>query len=88
MKALTFLGERDGPDSLEKVAARRPIIGTGERPKELLEMEHVVLFPHLGSSTEVTRAAMDQLVVDNIRAWLAGKPPLTPVPETPYPPKR
>jgi hypothetical protein len=38
MKALTFLGERDGPDSLEKVAARRPIIGTGERPKELLEM--------------------------------------------------
>jgi lactate dehydrogenase-like 2-hydroxyacid dehydrogenase len=57
-------------------------------PKELLEMDHVVLFPHLGSSTEVTRAAMDQLVVDNILAWVAGKPPLTPVPETPYPPKR
>jgi lactate dehydrogenase-like 2-hydroxyacid dehydrogenase len=57
-------------------------------PKELLEMDHVVLFPHLGSSTEVTRAAMDQLVVDNILAWAANKPPLTPVPETPYPPKR
>jgi lactate dehydrogenase-like 2-hydroxyacid dehydrogenase len=57
-------------------------------PKELLEMDHVVLFPHLGSSTEVTRAAMDQLVVDNILAWAAGKPPLTPVPETPYSPKR
>jgi lactate dehydrogenase-like 2-hydroxyacid dehydrogenase len=52
-------------------------------PKELLTMDHVCLFPHLGSSTEVTRAAMDQLVVDNILAWLAGKPPLTPVPETP-----
>jgi len=52
-------------------------------PKELLEMDHIVLFPHLGSSTEVTRAAMDQLVVDNILAWLAGKAPLTPVPETP-----
>ena len=52
-------------------------------PKELLEMDHVVLFPHLGSSTEVTRAAMDQLVVDNILAWAAGKPPLTPVAETP-----
>ena len=52
-------------------------------PKELLDMDHVVLFPHLGSSTEVTRAAMDQLVVDNILAWAAGKPPLTPVPETP-----
>jgi lactate dehydrogenase-like 2-hydroxyacid dehydrogenase len=56
-------------------------------PKELLDMDHIVLFPHLGSSTEVTRAAMDQLVVDNILAWAAGKPPLTPVPETPYPPK-
>lgn len=57
-------------------------------PKELLEMDNIVLFPHLGSSTEVTRAAMDQLVVDNILAWAAGKAPLTPVPETPYPPKR
>ena len=63
-------------------------VGEPKVPKELLEMDHVVLFPHLGSSTEVTRAAMDQLVVDNILAWAAGKPPLTPVPETPYPPKR
>ena len=52
-------------------------------PSALVEMDHVVLFPHLGSSTEVTRAAMDQLVADNILAWAAGKPPLTPVPETP-----
>lgn len=59
-----------------------------EVPKELIDMKHVVLFPHLGSSTEVTRAAMDQLVVDNILAWADGKPPLTPVAETPYPPKR
>jgi len=57
-------------------------------PKELMDMEHVCLFPHLGSSTEVTRAAMDQLVVDNVLAWAAGKAPLTPVPETPYPPTR
>jgi hypothetical protein len=57
-------------------------------PKELMAMDNVVLFPHLGSSTEVTRAAMDQLVVDNILAWAAGKPPLTPVAETPWPPKR
>ena len=57
-------------------------------PKELIEMDHIVLFPHLGSSTEATRAAMDQLVVDNILAWAASKPPLTPVAETPWPPKR
>jgi len=57
-------------------------------PKELIEMDHIVLFPHLGSSTEATRAAMDQLVVDNILAWATGKAPLTPVPETPWPRKR
>ena len=57
-------------------------------PKELIDMDHIVLFPHLGSSTEATRAAMDQLVVDNILAWATGKPPLTPVPETPWPRKR
>jgi lactate dehydrogenase-like 2-hydroxyacid dehydrogenase len=57
-------------------------------PKELLDMEHIVLLPHLGSASEATRAAMDQLVVDNVLAWMAGKPPLTPVAETPYPPKR
>ncbi|HEY6831693.1 MAG TPA: 2-hydroxyacid dehydrogenase [Pseudolabrys sp.] len=57
-------------------------------PKELLEMDHIVLFPHLGSASEATRAAMDQLVVDNLLAWASGKSPLTPVPETPYPPKR
>jgi len=57
-------------------------------PKELIEMDHVVLFPHLGSASVATREAMDRLVVDNILAWAAGKPPLTPVMETPYPPKR
>jgi lactate dehydrogenase-like 2-hydroxyacid dehydrogenase len=55
-----------------------------EVPKELLEMETVVLFPHLGSASVHTRDKMDQLVVDNILAWATGKPPLTPVPETPW----
>lgn len=53
-------------------------------PEELLAMENVVLLPHLGSASVFTRAKMDQLVVDNIRAWATGKPPLTPVPETPF----
>jgi lactate dehydrogenase-like 2-hydroxyacid dehydrogenase len=55
-------------------------------PPELIAMEHVVLFPHLGSASVQTRRAMDQLVVDNLVAWGAGRPPLTPVPETPWPP--
>ncbi len=59
-----------------------------EVPSELIEMEQVVLFPHLGSASVHTRRAMDQLVVDNLIAWGAGKPPLTPVPETPWPPSK
>jgi lactate dehydrogenase-like 2-hydroxyacid dehydrogenase len=53
-------------------------------PKELLALENVVLFPHLGSASVFTRARMDQLMVDNILAWAADKPPPTPVPETPW----
>jgi lactate dehydrogenase-like 2-hydroxyacid dehydrogenase len=52
-------------------------------PDELRAMQNVVLLPHIGSASVVTRNAMDQLVVDNLKAWFAGKPPLTPVPETP-----
>jgi lactate dehydrogenase-like 2-hydroxyacid dehydrogenase len=56
-------------------------------PPELIAMDHVVLFPHLGSASVATRERMDQLIVDNLLAWAAGKPPLTPVAETPWPPK-
>ena len=52
-------------------------------PRELIDMENVVLFPHLGSASVHTRAAMDQLVLDNLLSWINGKGPLTPVPETP-----
>jgi lactate dehydrogenase-like 2-hydroxyacid dehydrogenase len=53
-------------------------------PPELIAMDNVVLFPHLGSASVYTREKMDQLVVDNIAAWAAGKPPLTPIAETPW----
>jgi lactate dehydrogenase-like 2-hydroxyacid dehydrogenase len=59
-----------------------------EVPKEYLEMDNIVLFPHLGSSSVYTRQKMEQLVVDNLIAWDVGKPPLTPVPETPWPPAK
>ncbi len=51
-------------------------------PEQLLTMENVVLFPHLGSASVFTREKMDQLLVDNILAWANNRPPLTPVPET------
>jgi glyoxylate reductase len=41
--------------------------------------ERVVLAPHLGSATVVTRRALAKIAVDNTLAVLAGDPPLTPV---------
>src|SRR5262249_39333216 len=52
-------------------------------PDELTSMQNVVVLPHIGSASVVTRNAMDQLVVDNLKSWFAGKPPITPVAETP-----
>ena len=57
-------------------------------PQELIEMDHVVLLPHVGSASHYTRRAMGQLLVDNLASWAKGAGPLTPVPETPWPPKR
>ncbi|GAB0113793.1 2-hydroxyacid dehydrogenase [Acidisoma sp. C75] len=42
-------------------------------------LENVVLMPHQGSGTEETRRAMGQVVRDNLAAFFAGRPLLTPV---------
>ncbi|MCP8939583.1 2-hydroxyacid dehydrogenase [Alsobacter sp. SYSU M60028] len=54
-------------------------------PSELMAMDHVVLLPHVGSGSVHTRRLMGQLMVDNLTSWFAGKGPLTPVSETPWP---
>jgi lactate dehydrogenase-like 2-hydroxyacid dehydrogenase len=78
--------------ALIKALAEKRIMAAGldvfanepEVPQELIAMDNVVLFPHVGSASVYTRDRMDQLVVDNIAAWATGKPPLTPVAETPF----
>jgi lactate dehydrogenase-like 2-hydroxyacid dehydrogenase len=52
-------------------------------PQELMELDNVVLLPHVGSASHATRRAMDELVANNIISWFSGKGALTPVPETP-----
>ena len=42
-------------------------------------LDNVVLYPHHASGTEETRDRMAQLVIDNLEAFFAGKPLLTPV---------
>ena len=48
-------------------------------PAELIALPHVVLQPHHGSGTHDTRTAMGRLTLDNVAAWFAGRPLLTPV---------
>ena len=43
----------------------------------LLELENVVLIPHLGSATVDTRSAMGHLAVDNVLSALEGRVPPT-----------
>lgn len=56
------------------VFADEPIV-----PQELVRHPRVVVLPHLGSATTVTRRAMATLAAKNVRAVLAGEPPVTPV---------
>jgi hydroxypyruvate reductase len=48
-------------------------------PLALLALDNVVLQPHQASATFETRTAMGQLVIDNIAAYGAGRPLVTPV---------
>ena len=54
-------------------------------PQRLIALDNAVLLPHVGSASVKTRRAMAECVVSNLFAWADGKPPLTPVPETPWP---
>lgn len=56
------------------VYEREPIVHA-----ELLNMENVVLSPHLGSATRETRTAMIDLAIRNAIEVLQGRSPLTPV---------
>jgi lactate dehydrogenase-like 2-hydroxyacid dehydrogenase len=45
----------------------------------LFAFDNVLLTPHLGSATHETRAAMAQLMLDNLRSWFRSGRALTPV---------
>jgi lactate dehydrogenase-like 2-hydroxyacid dehydrogenase len=46
-------------------------------PEALYCMEQVVLQPHQASATRETREAMGRIVLDNLAAQFAGRPPPT-----------
>lgn len=67
--------------ALVEALKKRQIAGAGldvyeNEPKvtpELLDMENVVLLPHLGSATEATRTAMGMRVLSNLDAFFSGQ---------------
>jgi glyoxylate reductase len=48
---------------------------------ELIDMENVVLLPHIGSATWEARDRMSAMAADNVIAVLEGRKPPNPVPE-------
>ncbi len=49
--------------------------GEPDLDERFLDLENVVLLPHLGSASLETRNAMGRRVLENLRAWLDGKQP-------------
>ena len=52
-------------------------------PQALHGRDNIVITPHMASATRQTRVEMSGLVMDNVRAGLAGTALITPVPESP-----
>jgi glyoxylate reductase len=50
-----------------------------EVPADLIELQSVVLAPHIGSATAKARNGMARLAAENVVAVLAGRSPITPV---------
>jgi len=50
-------------------------------PRELFNLDNVLLAPHIGSSTHETRKAMLDLVIENLELYYNNKRVRTPVPE-------
>ncbi|HBQ5118886.1 TPA: 2-hydroxyacid dehydrogenase [Klebsiella variicola] len=59
------------------VFSHEPVVPAG-----LLQRSNVVVTPHMASATWSTRAAMAQLVLDNVACWAEKKALLTPVAES------
>lgn len=51
-------------------------------PRELLELNNVVLLPHVGSASQYTHNAMGALLLKNLHSWFEQGVPITPVVET------
>jgi lactate dehydrogenase-like 2-hydroxyacid dehydrogenase len=49
------------------------------------ELDNVALSPHWAAGTHAARGMGQRIACNNVLSWIAGKGPLDPVPETPWP---
>ena len=83
----TARGEVVDEAALLRALERREIAGAGldvysaepAVPPALMQLENVVLLPHLGSATEETRTAMGLRELANLDAFFSGDPLPDPV---------
>jgi V8-like Glu-specific endopeptidase len=73
IRRLTFLGERDAPDSLTDVHSRRALLGTGRRPKQLVDLatNHSVYLEGSGRTKPSVRVAK---VAEGGNVWRIDMP--------------
>jgi lactate dehydrogenase-like 2-hydroxyacid dehydrogenase len=79
----TARGDVIDQDALIAALRERRIAGAGldvyagepHVPAALLELDNVVLLPHLGSASHETRIAMGMRVMENLDAYFAGRTP-------------
>jgi lactate dehydrogenase-like 2-hydroxyacid dehydrogenase len=79
----TARGNVVDPAALVNALRNRQIAGAGldvyegepAVPEALLELENVMLLPHLGSATLETRVAMGMRVAENLQAFFSGQEP-------------
>jgi glyoxylate reductase len=78
-----LVAEDDLVEALRQGPLRAAGLDVYEREPQLhpglVQLENVVLLPHLGSATDEARAAMVEVACANLVAVLAGRPALTPV---------
>src|SRR5947207_3684742 len=72
IRPLSFIGERDPPDPLSEVHARRPILGSGKPPKDLVEIAKTRSY--YVRATDKPSATVEALGKGNERVWQVSVP--------------
>jgi V8-like Glu-specific endopeptidase len=72
IRPLSFIGDRDAPDALSSVHARRPILGSGKLPAELLHISRTRSF--YVQAKQKPSSNIEPLGRGNVRVWRVSIP--------------